>query len=126
MTNKQHPITPPFELMNQWYKKACKDPYNGGKFIMAPVLKDISNSAAQWGADQELEACCEWLRGAAPAWERQLRATRRPKPPSEADLALTDLEHLLDVAKSSGVFNPPDNIRRCLERLKKLEEATND
>ena len=127
MTNKQHPITPPFELMNQWYKKACKDPYNGGKFIMAPVLKDISNSAAQWGADQELNACCEWL-----SWRisrhmsEQLRATRRPKPQSETDLALTDLEHLLDVAKSSGVFNPPDNIRRCLERLKKLEEATND
>ena len=127
MTNKQHPITPPFELMNQWYKKACKDPYNGGKFIMAPVLKDISNSAAQWGADQELNACCEWL-----SWRisrhmsEQLRATRRPKPLSEADQALTDLEQLLDVAKSSGVFNPPDNIRRCLERLKKLEESTND
>ena len=127
MTNKQHPITPPFELMNQWYKKACKDPYNGGKFIMSQVLKDICNSAAQWGADQELEACCEWTNyWFIPPKALQLRAARRPKPPSEADLALTDLEHLLDVAKSSGVFNPPDNIRRCLERLKKLEEATND
>ena len=121
----QHPITPPFELMNQWYKKACKDPYNGGKAIMAQVLKDICKSAAQWGADQELDACCvlmdEWgLDG------EDLMQCRRPKPPSEADQALTDLEQLLDVAKSSGVFNPPDNIRRCLERLKKLEEATND
>ena len=52
MTDQQHPITPPFELMNQWYKKACKDPYNGGKFIMAPVLKDICKSAAQWGYQQ--------------------------------------------------------------------------
>ena len=55
MTDQQHPITPPFELMNQWYKKACKDPYNGGKFIMSQVLKDICNSAAQWGYQQAVE-----------------------------------------------------------------------
>ena len=89
MTNQTFPITPPFELMNQWYKKACKDPYNGGKFIMAPVLKDISNSAAQWGADQELEACC-----AEVSWFTAdiLRAARRPKPPSLKEQALRALE----------------------------------
>ena len=96
------------------------------------------NQAWQKGADQELEACCEWLgvqETRSPKWfdlrhdacalVSDLRAARRPKPLSETDQALTDLEQLLDAAKSSGVFNPPDNIRRCLERLKKLEESTN-
>ena len=87
----QHPITPPFELMNQWYKKACKDPYNGGKFIMAPVLKDISNSAAQWGADQELDACCKWMKGHFLTGSlscEKLRAARRPtqKPPETVEV----------------------------------------
>ena len=114
----QHPITPPFELMNQWYKKACKDPYNGGKFIMAPVLKDISNSAAQWGADQELEACLERILDVELA--DQLRAARRPKPLSEADQALAALRE----AEASGhlyVNGRSDTIRRALERLKELE-----
>ena len=118
MTNKQHPITPPFELMNQWYKKACKDPYNGGKFIMAPVLKDISNSAAQWGADQELEACCEWL-----SWRisrhmsEQLRATRRPKPPSLKEVALEDLRSIELLQKEHKMVACTFNIRKALEQL---------
>ena len=122
MTNKQHPVTILADTITEWrtfYRKTYKGNLSEIDYIAA--------NSAQWGADQELEACCEWL-----SWRisrhmsEQLRATRRPKPQSETDLALTDLEHLLDVAKSSGVFNPPDNIRRCLERLKKLEEATND
>ena len=125
MTNKQHPITPPPELAqtlwNEMRNAHTED-------ILASYAWDRAIAKAyRAGADQELEACCEWLvqEGYIDAPYR-LRIARRPKPPSEADLALTDLEHLLDVAKSSGVFNPPDNIRRCLERLKKLEEATND
>ena len=108
MTNKQHPITPPFELMNQWYKKACKDPYNGGKFIMAPVLKDISNSAAQWGADQELNACEQWVEanfGQIPT--HNLHQFRRPKPPSLKEQALEELDELLAAVKQLGIFNPP-------------------
>ena len=121
MTDQQHPITPPPNLVEQWWDAVP------GTFTYLADEMQLATAAAQWGADQELEACCEWL-----SWRisrhmsEQLRDTRRPKPQSETDLALTDLEHLLDVAKSSGVFNPPDNIRRCLERLKKLEEATND
>ena len=72
------PITPPFELMNQWYKKACKDPYNGGKFIMAPVLKDISNSAAQWGADQELELTLKLMRTLQIRGVDYIHRVRRP------------------------------------------------
>ena len=130
-----YPITPPFELMNQWYKKACKDPYNGGKFIMAPVLKDISNSAAQWGADQELEAILEIVgfgQQSLPEEDRYLdgltvasiRAARRPKPPSLKEQALDAL------ATIEGDFNTvgdrAETIRRALERLKEMEGQGND
>ena len=119
--SNQHPITPPTELVDKWYDEWLNADDRTHLDTRVAIL------AARWGADQELEACCEWTNyWFIPPKALQLRAARRPKPPSEADLALTDLEHLLDVAKSSGVFNPPDNIRRCLERLKKLEEATND
>jgi hypothetical protein len=70
MTN-QHPITPPSELVEQWRVKwsaAC-----------GPFAVYLATQAAQWGADQELEACVEWL-----AQEGYivtgLRAARRPTP----------------------------------------------
>ena len=118
-------ITPPFELMNQWYKKACKDPYNGGTFIMSQVLKDICNSAAQWGADQELEACyTEVTFWGSKGMADRLQATRRPKPLSEADQALEAL------ATIEGDFNTvgdrAETIRRALERLKEMEGQGND
>jgi hypothetical protein len=115
-----HPITPPFELTNQWHKEACKDPYNGGAFIESKVLKYITTAAAQWGANQELEALLSWLRiNNFDHMAKNLLATRRPKPPSETDLALERLE----LAKGYIDVEP---IYRALQRLKKLEEATND
>jgi hypothetical protein len=47
MINQQHPITPPPELLDQW--------------CMENNWRDIAIQAVQWGADQELEACVEWL-----------------------------------------------------------------
>ena len=116
----EHPITPPFELINQWYKKACKDPYNGGKFIMSQPLKDICNSAAQWGANQELEACCEWLelnynytRSNHP-----LRTARRPEPPTLKEQALKALKVLPTPAGQVTLdITDLNTIRRALEAL---------
>ena len=128
-----HLIIPPEELVDKWV-----DEYHRAKVKHHNLVIYIAGKAAQWGADAELDACCEWLgvqETRSPKWfdlrhdacalVSDLRAARRPKPLSETDQALTDLEQLLDAAKSSGVFNPPDNIRQCLERLKKLEESTN-
>jgi hypothetical protein len=43
----------------------------------------MATRASQYGSDQELEACCEWLdREGWSGESRQLRAARRPKPPS--------------------------------------------
>ena len=120
MTKQQHPITPPpFELINQWHKEACKDPYNGGAFIESKVLKYITTQAAQWGADLELEACCEWVdRKWSGIKSRELRAARRPKPPSLKEQALEALERQAIRSVPSLVSNNDcDTIRRALEQL---------
>ena len=84
MTN-QHPITPPDkQLVRKWIED-----WAGGQ-MKGPVTEDqlvVATQAAQWGADLELEACCEWLAYHA-AWSFALRAARRPKPPSLAKRAL--------------------------------------
>ena len=115
----QHPIVPSFEMANQWHKEACKDPYNGGKFIDSKTLKYITTKAAQWGANQELEACCEWTSKHYPYIanyikpEVRLRTARRPKPPSlkeQALAVLNDVSNQLDAAHENA-------LRRALEAL---------
>ncbi|ADF42421.1 hypothetical protein S-CBS2_gp065 [Synechococcus phage S-CBS2] len=73
---QQHPTTPPPELVQQWIEEG--PPLSQPKH----VAHFIADRAAQWGADQELEACCEWIPKATPWDAEQLRAARRPKPPS--------------------------------------------
>ena len=77
---QEHPITPPPELVKEWRDLPE---------YLTTKLQGIATQAARWGADQELEACCEWVResdgyDAALA----LRADRRPKPPSLKEQAL--------------------------------------
>jgi hypothetical protein len=88
MTDQSSPITPPPELVQQWL---CSDDYPWGPLeqtsitITANRLQSIATAAAQWGADQELEACCEWTQGYAECGD-SLRAARRPKPPTLKEL----------------------------------------
>jgi len=79
-------ITPPQDLRDKWLNEAPN----------TSVYDYLIDRAAQWGSDQELEACCQWLAkpevaltGKGPA---DLRAARRPKPPSLREQALTVLE----------------------------------
>jgi hypothetical protein len=56
----------------------------------------MAKQAAQWGADQELEACCEWVEceiGHGREWNTKLRAARRPKPPTLKEQALALVSH---------------------------------
>ena len=100
MTN-QHPITPPPELLDQW--------------CMENNWRDIAIQAAQWGADQELEACCEWIPELTPWDAEQLRAARRPEPPSLKEQAFAVLDH---TQKGYGLAEVDlDTIRRALEAL---------
>jgi hypothetical protein len=111
MTDQQHPITPPPALVQQWFKQAHEsaDPAN-----QLSYYDFIATAAAQWGADQELEACCEALhqRDCAYLLPSQLRAARRPKPPSLKEQALESLHHL-----EAGCEPNIDLLRRALEAL---------
>ena len=61
----QHPITPPDELKKQWMGLALS-------------WQETLNIAAQWGADQELEACEIYLaQSPYPSWAKDLRAALR-------------------------------------------------
>jgi hypothetical protein len=109
-----HPITPPPELVQQW---ANESPMECSAESWAYELF-IAHHAAQWGADQELEACIDWIS----VWHglehpelliELLRAARRPKPPSLKVQALETLKYPKDLWSESEV----DTIRRALEAL---------
>jgi hypothetical protein len=88
-------------------------------------MTHFANCAAQWGADQELEACCEWLWRDLDAYElvasravyldHNLRASRRPKPSSLKEQALHELADVYDRDKIDDTTC--DTIRRALEAL---------
>ncbi len=59
--------------------------------MISPFDQRVLIAVAQWGADQELEACCEWLK-ADPELVDEIRADRRPKPPSFKEQAIAVLD----------------------------------
>ncbi len=115
MTNQQHPLTPPPELFKQWEDDILNERDN-----VDHVLDCAWKDGFRAGADQELEACCEWVANYCPYFgdypmpEEKLRAARRPKPPSLKEQALT----LLDKAEDpSWDINDFSIVRRALELL---------
>ena len=117
MTN-QHPITPSPELVQQWRATPEYTDLSEKLFLVTLTtkkLQDIATQAAQWGADQELEACCEWLcEDAIPNTSNRLRFARRPKPPSLKEQALA----LLDKAEDpSWDINDFSIVRQALGAL---------
>jgi hypothetical protein len=119
MTN--HPITPPPELVQQWWEEA--DQYQDDP---KTYFDHVATEAARWGADQELEACCASLLRmvktftAAAHLEAQrrsdeLRTARRPKPPSLKKQALAALRQ---VGNCEEIDNATfETIRKALEAL---------
>jgi hypothetical protein len=111
----EHPITPPRELVEQW--SDIKPMENA---VVQNWVK-IATQAAQWGANQELEACCEWLECNYnyPQVNHPLRAARRPEPPSLKEQALEALQFVdekLDLPLHNHC-NAIHTIRRALEAL---------
>ena len=117
MTN-QHPITPPPELRQLWAQQAQRmNPRD-------PIAwqEHIANQAAQWGADQELEACGRWLEDqlCMPPDARadvitQLNGSRRPKPPSLKEQALLIIDTAVNDYRMSS--DAASIIRRALKAL---------
>ena len=89
MINSSPIPSPPPGLVEQWREKWSA--------VCGPFRVYLATQAAQWGADQELEACCEWL-DRNNQWAKvdidELRDARRPKPPSLKEQALLQLDTL--------------------------------
>ena len=99
------PITPPLALIDQWWDEAKQN----AKYD-EPIGPLVATQAAQWGADKELEACCELV----PGLTNYLRAARR-KPPSLKEQALHELNDVYNRDKIDD--STYDTIRRALEQL---------
>jgi hypothetical protein len=89
MTQEQHPIVPPPELVRKWMEHM---EYDEDTWFYESY---IAEQAAQWGADQELEACCEWINSFQNKFvhAHDLRLVRRPKPPSLKDRLTVALQN---------------------------------
>ena len=129
MTN-QHPITPPPELRRQWLDNDHFSMVTGTHDLLSITrdrLNSVIDQAAQWGANQELEACCEWLRTTRRYSDQlgltgfdghdALRTARRPKPPSLKEQALNDLDDIPTHDDEGRQVVDLSNIRRALEAL---------
>ena len=99
------PITPPLALINKWWGEAKQN----AKYD-EPIGPLVATQAARWGADQELEACCELV----PGLTNYLRAARRPKPPSLKEQALEAQQRMWNGGSTHDDWNL---IRRALEAL---------
>jgi dienelactone hydrolase len=91
------------------------------------IIPQVAAFAAQWGADQELEACCTWLSDHGYiAADPELRAARRPKPPSLKEQVSKALDRVpgpgsdstylrqWSRAEAASLIN---DVRRALEQL---------
>jgi hypothetical protein len=109
-------IAPPPELVEQWRNHA---PEGRGCQIREMW---IATQAARWGADTELEACCEWTRD-SDGYDAALalRADRRPEPPSLKEQALQAAQRFYanghEDCNDEEVKDDFDIIRRALESL---------
>jgi hypothetical protein len=109
---KEHPITPPPELVQAFLRSNPSTPAE------MTYEQFIATRFARWGADQELEACCSWAD--ATGWYGagdMLRAARRPKPPSLKEQALEIVRGT--PVNSAGLYSYEHVkiIRRALEQL---------
>ena len=117
-----HPITPPPELVERW-----KDNWWAAKIKHINLEDYILAQAAQWGADQELEACCAATHTVygkrLSDWFRNLR---RPKPPSLKKQALAALDRVPGPGADSAYLRQwsraeaaslINDVRRALEQL---------
>jgi len=108
-----HPITPPPELVDSiWNQFKTGSTRN---LLTSEAFREAITKASQWGADQELEACCKAIDNVPGRWacSRDLRHVRRPAPPSLKEQALA----LIDSNKPYLDDTAMDTIRRALEAL---------
>ena len=116
MITNQHPITPPPELVQEWWVSTIPNQSTN-------VKTQLCIQAAQWGADQQLAEDAKWLDQHAldaphlkitPVGKSLIEAMR-PKPPTLNSIAL----QMLGTIERDAHYIPEitDTIRRALEQL---------
>lgn len=123
MTNIQHPITPPEDVIEALRSQAPQCDVDAG--VNKKRETQLVIAAYRAGADYELEEILlypgeepedcryfDWVLAA------NIRAWRRPNPPSLAEQALEACER-----SAFGMPGDRDTIRRALERLQELEKG---
>jgi hypothetical protein len=109
----KHQIEVPQWLINQW-----RNSPDGFSACM--------QQAAQWGADQQLDKCCEWLSNEwrAPSTADSVRIAMRPKPPSLKEQAAKELLDLRNEMKRHGLDVPTTPaLARALESIPDADES---
>jgi hypothetical protein len=109
-------IAPPPELVLRWEHewntlgRRHPDATNTASYV--------ATRAAQWGADRELEACCQWLCTGYADTAEHLRTARRPQPSSLKLQALAALYAVVTGANDTREQRQDlETIRRALEAL---------
>jgi hypothetical protein len=115
--NELFSIVPPPELVKQWVTEVWHES-TPARLSLSDM--HIAGQAATWGADAELNYCCDELSfwGSKGMAER-LRSDRRPKPPSLKEQALASLAELENPGRCDepGYDSLCNTIRRALESL---------
>ena len=119
---QEHLITPSPKLVEQWL-----DEWHNAKVKHTGYLDYIAIQAANWGSNQELEACCLLLDDGEHAASygchdgSSIRAARRPKPPNLKAQALQAAQRFYanghEDCNDEEVKDDFDIIRRALESL---------
>ena len=110
----QHPITPPPELVEKWH-----DAWIDAKVKHDGLIDFLAAQAAQWGADQELEATLGLMATLNIRGVDYVRNARRSaRAPSLKEQALTALHAVATgVNDTREQHQDLDTIRQALEAL---------
>ena len=117
--NIQNPVIPSDKLIDHWWNESMFEDCVG-----AYSEKEVVIKAAQWGANQELNKCCELVltyAGCGTKFQRSnlvkyLKEKRRPKELTLKEQALNILDELEKI-DSCVVVNRIELLRRALEQL---------
>lgn len=106
---EQHPITPSPELVERCIKM----------FKLGAPMEHMCKVVAQWGADQQLEACDDYVAEHTDWPTGFLTSAMRPKPPSLKEQGLNELQRIeANISQSVKNFEAScEVIRRALEAL---------
>ena len=117
---KEHPITPPPELVDQWVQATESNDCIGA--FPTNFEKRICTAAARWGADQQLAEDAKWLDHNAlnepylritPVGE-SLKEAMRPNLPSLKEQALDAHNRMMAGTETQDDWTI---VRRALEQL---------